>query len=177
MHHSQQLNHFLKETEVRAFRIAEIATSNREDALELVQETMMKLVQNYADKDHEEWPPLFYKILHSKIKDWYRKQSVRNRVMSWFGIDDEENNPIYSSPERAEFEPENQLQAGIFTEKLEIALKVLPMRQQQAFLLRSWEGLSVKQTAEVMACSEGSVKTHYSRALAQLRQHLEEFQT
>ncbi len=176
MHNQNQLNQFLKEIEGRAFRIAQIATSNREDALELVQEAMIKLVKNYADKPAEEWAPLFHRILQSKIKDWYRKQNVRNRVMSWFGMDDEEKDPIQNFPERQAFEPYSQIEAASFTEQLEVALMALPMRQQQAFLLRTWEGLNVKQTATAMGCSEGSVKTHYSRAISHLRQYLEEFQ-
>lgn len=176
MNNPETMNQFLKEIESRAFRIAEIATSNREDALELVQEAMLKLAQKYSDKPTDEWPPLFHRILQSSIKDWYKRQSVRNRFRSWFGMDDETgNDPISTHPDRPALGPQAKTEARQFTEELELALKGLPMRQQQAFLLRAWEGFDVKQTAQAMNCSEGSVKTHYSRALATLRVSLEDF--
>jgi RNA polymerase sigma-70 factor (ECF subfamily) len=175
----EQLDQFLASIERKAFRIAQIATSNPDDALELVQESMMKLVENYASKPENEWTPLFYRILNSKINDWYRKQSVRNRWMSWFTgtvKDDVHTDPIENAPDLDQHSPSEALEQQQATHKIIEHLQKLSPRQQQAFLLRAWEGLSVEETAFAMGCTEGSVKTHFSRAVHTLRQQLEEFQ-
>lgn len=176
----EQLDRFLASVERKAFRIAHIATSNPDDALELVQESMMKLVENYANKPETEWTPLFYRILSSKINDWYRKQSVRNRWMSWFSSAQREESqldPIENAPDIQQHSPDESLEQFQATDKLIEHLQQLSPRQQQAFLLRAWEGLSVEETAFAMGCTQGSVKTHYSRAVHTLKQQLEEFQS
>ncbi len=174
----QQLNDFLASVERRAFQIARLATNNPDDALELVQEAMMKLVEKYHHKPDNEWTPLFYRILNSKINDWYRKQSLRNRWFVWWNkispkdwgsVDLIENSAAPNSS------PANSAQQSEATRQLLIELKALSPRQQQAFLLRAWEGMSIEETAFAMGCSEGSVKTHYSRAVHALRDQLEEF--
>jgi RNA polymerase sigma-70 factor, ECF subfamily len=162
--------------EKRAFRIAEIATSNREDALDILQDGMYKLVQKYAKRNPEEWGPLFQTILQSKINDWYRRNAVRNRFRVWFKFskDDESVDPIQTMQDQAAHTPEHLVQTDKSIDKLEKALRQLSHRQQQAFILRIWEGLDTAQTAQIMKCSEGSVKTHYSRALHSLREQLGE---
>jgi RNA polymerase sigma-70 factor (ECF subfamily) len=164
--------------ERRAFHFARVATGNDDDALEIVQEAILKLVQHYAQKDAAEWPALFHRILQSRIRDWYRRMAVRNRLRSWFGTgeDEEGEDPLQNQPDHYGLGPLQQLQNSRFGAELEQALNALPNRQQQAFLLRAWEGLSVEETAQAMGCSAGSVKTHYSRALQVLRQRLEDFQ-
>ena len=162
--------------ERRAFHLARIATGNEDDALEIVQEAMLKLAQRYVDNESVEWPALFHRILQSHIRDWYRRSTVRNRLRVWFGgADDEGDDPLQNQPDRNGQGPLQELQNERFGDELERALKVLPNRQQQAFLLRAWEGLSVEQTALAMGCTGGSVKTHYSRAIKVLRQRLEGF--
>ncbi|MEW6645776.1 MAG: RNA polymerase sigma factor [Pseudomonadota bacterium] len=169
------MNRFLAGVEGRAFRIAWFATGNRDDALELVQEAMLALVQRYAERPAVEWPPLFHTILQSRIRDWYRRSRVRSRLFGWFGgRRDEEDDALESVPAAARDEPEQRLAGQQTLNAIERAVRRLPLRQQQAFLLRAWEGLDTAQTAAAMGISEGSVKTHYSRALQALRGELEE---
>jgi RNA polymerase sigma-70 factor (ECF subfamily) len=169
------MQRFLAAIEGRAFRIAQFATRNRDDALDLVQEAMMKLVQKYAERDESEWSALFYTILQSRIRDWHRRQSVRNRFRHWFNYDeeDDEEDMLQQLPAEVTSDPAIQLGNEQFLTQLDIELGALPYRQQQVFLLRVWEGLDVAETAEVMACSESAVKTHYARALEKLRGKLE----
>ena len=136
---------------------------------------MFKLVEKYADREENEWKPLFYRILQSRINDWYRRNKVRNRYRSWLTKNDDDNeDPIQTAPDHHGQKPESEAETSESMEKLQQALSALPLRQQQAFLLRAWEGLNVKQTAAAMSCAEGSVKTHYSRAVHSLREQLGE---
>lgn len=163
---------FLKSVEKKAYRIALLGIGHPDDALDIVQESMIKLVTKYAGKPEEELKALFYRILHNQIKDFQRRRTVRSRWFSWLGESEDEEDQLQKIADPQELGAEHQLQVdGAFAE-LEVALKELPFRQQQAFLLRSWEELSVADTARVMGCSAGSVKTHYSRALARLREKL-----
>jgi RNA polymerase sigma-70 factor, ECF subfamily len=155
--------------------MAQIATSNSDEALDLVQDAMFKLVQKYSDRQENEWAPLFYRILQSRINDWHRRNSVRNRFRSWLNPKAEDSeDPIQTAPDPQNRSPEEETQINDSMETLQLALNNLPQRQQQAFLLRAWQGLDVKQTAIAMSCAEGSVKTHYSRALHKLREQLSE---
>lgn len=169
------LDRFLQGAQARAFRIARFATRNNEDALDLVQDAMFKLVEKYSGRPETEWPPLFYRILHSRINDWHRRNSVRNRFRGWLGsTDDETEDPLQTVPDPHGRSPEAETETSEGMTKLQEALAALPLRQQQAFLLRAWEGLDVKQTAIAMSCAEGSVKTHCSRAIHSLRAQLGE---
>ncbi len=174
LNQSAALDRFLRSVQARAFRIAQIATNHSDDALDIVQDTMFKLVEKYGDKPSEQWPPLFYRILNSKINDWYRRSSVRNRHRAWLSSDETGEDPIQIAPDTRGQTPESESVIGEGMDKLQSVLQLLPPRQQQAFLLRAWEGLDVKQTALAMDCAEGSVKTHYSRAIHSLREHLGE---
>ncbi len=153
--------------------MAQIATGNPDDALDLVQDAMFKLVEKYRDKTETEWSPLFYRILQSRINDWYRRNQVRNRHRSFLtSIDENGEDPIQTAKDESSHTPEAEFQAESGIKKLQEVLEKLPLRQQQAFLLRAWEGLDVRQTAQAMSCAEGSVKTHYSRAIHTLRDKL-----
>lgn len=166
---------FLADIEHRAFRMAHIATGNRDDALDIVQDAMMKLVQKYQDSEPSSWRPLFYRILESRIMDWHRRQSVRNRFRVWFAQDEPDQEPLLEQlPNETNEAPDMRLQDAEFQQALEIAMQTLPIRQQQVFLLRLWEGLDIRETAQAMQCSESSVKTHYARALEKLREALKE---
>jgi RNA polymerase sigma-70 factor (ECF subfamily) len=173
----QELNRFLLETERRALRIAEMAVRDRDEALDLVQNAMIKLAQKYIDRSPAEWTPLFYRILQNGVRDWHRRRAVRNRVMAWFGgstNDSTENDVVASAPDPAGRTPEELMQNREAMACLEQELGTLPRRQLEAFMLRTFEGLNVADTALAMGCSEGSVKTHYSRAVHALRGKLGE---
>ena len=171
----QQLNRFLAGVERRALRFAEIAVRDRDEALDLVQDAMIKLARNYGERPQQEWTPLFYRILQNGIRDWHRRQVVRNRVMVWFGRgakQDPEYDPVATAPDPAGRTPDEEVQAAEAMDRLESAVAGLPARQREAFMLRTFEGLDVAGTATAMGCSAGSVKTHYSRALRTLRDAL-----
>ncbi len=173
----QELNRFLAEVEKRALRIAEISVRDRDEALDLVQDAMIKLARKYADRTSDEWTPLFYRILQNRVRDWHRRQLVRNRVMVWFrrpGNEDNDYDVVASAPDPKGRTPDEQLQSQEAMQTLEVAVGELPARQREAFMLRTFEGLSVAGTATSMGCSEGSVKTHYSRAVHSLRESLGE---
>jgi RNA polymerase sigma-70 factor (ECF subfamily) len=160
------MDRFFQSVQNRGFRIAQLATGNQEDALDLVQEAMFKLVEKYASRPEQEWTPLFYRIFSSRINDFHRRNTVRNRLRSWLRIDeDSDEDTIQTAPDPFGKGPDDESEIGESMVKLQQALMNLPPRQQQAFLLRAWEGLDVKQTSTAMACAEGSVKTLYSRAL------------
>jgi RNA polymerase sigma-70 factor (ECF subfamily) len=175
---TRELDRFLKDVERRAFRMAQIALRDTDDALDVVQEAMIQLARSYAARPSEEWKPLFYRILQNRIHDWQRRRRTRSRVIAWWtgGVrdeDDETPDPIENAAS-GDAGPGLRLENDEAMAALEAALRELPPRQQQAFLLRSLEGLDVATTAASMGCSEGSVKTHYFRALQALRERLGE---
>jgi len=177
LEHSLEFGRFLAGVEKRAFRIARIIVRNDDDALDIVQDAMLQLARSYADRPAEEWRPLFYRILQNRIRDFQRRSKVRARILSWFASasdEEDEIDPLQSVPDRAALPPE-QLSTEQAMQELERALAKLPARQQQAFMLRNFEGLDVAQTAAAMGCTEGSVKTHYSRAVHTLRAELAGF--
>ena len=150
------IDQFLKTVERRALRMAELATSNRDEAMDLVQDAMFGFVRHYTAKPAPDWAPLFYRVLDSRINDWHRRRNVRGRwLATWTKSGDDDGSEASLA--------------------LDAALKKLPTRQRQAFLLRVWEGFDVATTAGVMRCSDGSVKTHLSRALTALRRALENY--
>jgi RNA polymerase sigma-70 factor (ECF subfamily) len=172
---SRALNQFLAGVELKAFKIAQAALRHEDDALDAVQDAMLQLARAYAHRPAQEWKPLFYRILENRIRDMQRRRTVRGRVMSWLPFrgeeDEEEPDPISQAPSQ-EPQPVRRLELDEAVGALEKALGELPRRQQQAFLLRTLEGLDVAATAAAMGCSEGSVKTHYFRAVQALRAQL-----
>ena len=143
--------------------------------MDIVQEAMFTLARNYSEKSADDWPALFHRILQNKIRDWYRRTAVFKKIFFWQNtvIDDEE--VIYDAIDESQLPADRLLASQQLGSQIDKALSNLPLRQQQAFLLRSWEGLNTKQTAEAMQISTGSVKTHYSRALSTLRDILSEY--
>jgi RNA polymerase sigma-70 factor (ECF subfamily) len=171
---SRELQSFLRAVGPRAFRIARLALRHDQDALDALQEAMIKLVRRYGTRPAEEWPPLFYAILRNCVRDQQRGRKSRNTILSWFGRltgtgakEPGEQEVTESAPG-----PLQEIESDERLRKLERAIAALPARQQQAFLLRNIEELDVSDTAAAMGCSEGSVKTHYSRAVHALREKL-----
>ena len=148
------------------------AVRNEDSALDIVQDSMMKLAEKYGDRPAEEFPMLFQRIMQNAIRDFYRRSKVRSlwtTLLSSFSNDDDEN---YDPLETIEVEsssftpstPDGQLQQAQIIKVIEDEIKSLPARQREAFLMRYWEDMDVAETALAMGCSEGSVKTHCSRA-------------
>jgi RNA polymerase sigma-70 factor (ECF subfamily) len=163
----------LSHTERRAYKQALFAVRNEQTALDIVQDAMIKLAEKYGDKPAEEFPMLFQRILQNTIRDCYRRQKVRNTWTTLFSSlipkhEEDEYDPLdtlrddenHSAPPT----PEAALQQKQTITRIEQALERLPARQREAFVLRYWEGMDTNQTAAIMGCTEGSVKTHCSRA-------------
>jgi RNA polymerase sigma-70 factor (ECF subfamily) len=154
--------------------MARLAIGNADEALDIVQDAMMQLAGRYADRSEQEWGALFYTILQNRISDWRRRTKVRNRLRVWFGRDeDDTGDQLENIADARSPDPEGRMGDKQAMAILEAAWQQLPTRQQQAFQLRVWQGLDVAQAAKVMGCSEGSVKTHYSRAVQALRKKME----
>lgn len=165
---------FLASVERRAWRIAEIALHDSDEALDAVQDAMLRLVRHYSGKPAGEWPPLFWGILRRRITDLQRRRTVRNRIMAWTGRatnHDDEELPAWEAPDPGP-DPSRVLASRQAHAAMSAAIRALPRRQQEAFLLRILEGLDVADTAKAMGCSAGSVKTHLSRAMDALRTKL-----
>lgn len=170
-----ELEAFLRDVEKRALRIAAMMIRDADEALDIVQDAMIRLTVRYRSRPSEEWRPLFYRILKNRIRDWHRRRAVRNRVLSFFGgHDEDETDPMAAVPGPSEDNPLERLEADESLAALATALEQLPARQREAFMLRTFEGLDVAETALAMECSEGSVKTHHSRAVNRLRELLGE---
>ncbi len=173
-----ELNQFLAQIEKRAYAMAMVSVGNPDDALDIVQDVMLTLARQYAKKPADQWRPLFYRMLKNRMTDHHRRQGARSRLFAWFpwqqdsdeGIDlaDRAAGPDTQAPERS-------LLSGEIGEQVEQALRQLPQRQREAFMFRAWEGMDVRETAHAMGCSQGSVKTHYSRAVHHLRELLQGF--
>ena len=148
------------------------AVRNEESALDIVQDSMMKLAEKYGDRPAEEFPMLFQRIIQNTIRDYYRRSKVRSlwtTLLSSFTSDaDEASDPLETLEAESESftrnTPDSQLQQAQILKVIEEEIKSLPTRQREAFLMRYWEDMDVAETASAMGCSEGSVKTHCSRA-------------
>lgn len=173
----RELSDFLKSVEKRAFKRSVYHVRNDEAALDIVQDSMMKLVEHYGHKPIEELPMLFQRILSNCTLDWFRRQKTRNALFS--NLSDFESDDIDGDFDLLETldttEGSSQTEsAEKLTERAQVLhaieqeIQELPPRQREAFLMRYWEDLDVAETAAAMGCSEGSVKTHCSRAVQAL---------
>lgn len=170
----QEMSDFLASVEKRAFKQAVYAVRQDESALDIVQDAMMKLAEKYADRPNTEFPMLFQRILQNAIRDWFRRQKVRSTwttLFSSFGSKDDDDDFDILETLRAEdtsnvpVSPAAQLEQSQVLAIIEQCIAKLPGRQREAFMLRYWEEFDVAETAAAMGCSEGSVKTHCSRAV------------
>jgi RNA polymerase sigma-70 factor (ECF subfamily) len=179
----EELNAFLKSVERRAFKRTAYAVRDEEAALDIVQDAMIRLTQSYADRPSNEWPMLFQRILSNATLDYFRRQKVRNAVFTNIGDleasvdgDDSGDFDLLSALRIDEIGTEGADDSAGRTEilgQIEEEISKLPTRQREAFLLRYWEELDVAETAAAMGCSEGSVKTHCSRAVQSLAKALQ----
>ena len=174
------MDSFLASVEKRAFRLARTAAAgNSDDALDIVQDAMLAFVRRYASHPGQEWAPLFHRVLQNTIRDWFRRQKIRNRWRGWLGNlasrdpGEETEDPMARVADKNNPGPAASAEHQDAMTALEVAMQKLPLRQQQAFLLRLLEGLSIVETAAAMKCSAGSVKSHYARAVSFLRNELE----
>jgi RNA polymerase sigma-70 factor (ECF subfamily) len=174
---------FLAGAEHKAYLMARYALWDHECALDVVQDSMLKLVERYAHKPAGEWPALFFTIVNNRINDTRRRRRLRqgvSRIVSLFGggnpADDEAEAEMQVADDvpGERDDPARLLAARRLGGAIEIALRRLPERQRQVFLLREWQELSVKETAQAMGCTEGTVKQHHFRALQGLRALLAE---
>ncbi|MEW6690117.1 MAG: RNA polymerase sigma factor [Pseudomonadota bacterium] len=169
-----ELSAFLASVERRAFKQAMFAVREEEAALDIVQDAMLRLAERYGDRVPGELPPLFQRILQNAIRDWFRRRKVRSTWMSLLSAlapgrgEEEEHDPLETlraaGDANREVAPAERLERSQVVEIIEEEIARLPTRQREAFIMRYWEELDVAETARAMGCSEGSVKTHCSRA-------------
>lgn len=176
---AQEISDFLRQVEKRAFRQTVYAVRDDHTALDIVQDAMLKLADKYAHKPVAEYPMLFQRILQNTMRDYWRRQKVRNLWTSLFSSFSPQEDDEFDLLETLEVEgseqgPVEHLEQSQTMAIIEKAIEKLPSRQREAFVLRYWEELDVAETAAVMGCSEGSVKTHCSRAVSALSQWLEQ---
>jgi RNA polymerase sigma-70 factor (ECF subfamily) len=173
----RELSEFLKSVEKRAFKRCVYHVRDDEAALDIVQDAMMKLAEHYGDKPPGELPMLFQRILSNCTLDYFRRQKTRNALFTNLGdfesasedgdFDLLETFTAEVGSQQAESAEDHTRRAQILRE-IEVEIQQLPARQREAFLMRYWEDMDVAETAAAMGCSEGSVKTHCSRAVAAL---------
>lgn len=180
------LNEFLAQAQKKAYHVAYGALWDQETALDVVQESMMRLVEYYRERPAAEWPALFRTILNSKINDQRRKRLLANSKrkllsLTGLGLSDTERDEnlaeaeLPSTPHDSGIsDPEAGASSGELKQRIEDALSTLAERQRQVFLLREQLGLSIRDTAETLGCSENSIKQHHFRALRAMRLKLSE---
>ena len=177
----QELSDFLKNVEKRAFKRSIYHVRDEEAALDIVQDSMMKLAHHYGDKPSAELPMLFQRILSNTTLDWFRRRKTRNALfsnMSDFAVSSEDGDFDLLETLESLNSSEGTESAQDATERaqtlhaVELEIQGLPARQREAFLMRYWEEMGVAETAAAMGCSEGSVKTHCSRAVHALSKAL-----
>ncbi|WP_153102157.1 RNA polymerase sigma factor [Paraburkholderia hayleyella] len=168
----KELADFLAGVERRAFKQAVYAVRDNDAALDIVQDAMIKLAEKYGDRPAAELPPVFQRILQNTMHDYFRRQKVRNTwvsLFSSFGHSEDDEFDLLETFEtqagtRGAESSEQQLEREQVLQLIDDEIQKLPVRQREAFLMRYWEDMDVAETAAAMGCSEGSVKTHCSRA-------------
>ncbi len=178
--YERKIERFLVKIRSRGLAFAAFRLGDEDTALDTVQEAMMGFVKAVEGYEEEAWTNLFYKILTRRVTDWQRKESWRRKLahislFSHFGKGQDEEGESYEANIADTESPDPvhaDLMSGVLASDYEAALAALPPRQQEAYLLRHWQGMSTREAAEIMRCSEGSVKTHLSRAMHSLKSEL-----
>ena len=168
---------FLASVEKKAFVMSVAACQDQDAALDIVQDAMFSMVKNYKDKPNDQWAALFFGVLNNRIADHHRKRGF-GRLKQWLGksnSDAENDVEAVDQLDSEVFGPDSVVDALQINSAVQAALADLSGKQQQALVLRLWQGLSVKETAQAMNVSEGSVKTHLSRAVKEMRSLLSEY--
>ena len=173
------IDSFLASVEKEAFVVAMAACRDQDVAMDIVQDTMFSMVRNYIKKPSAQWKPLFFKVLSNRITDHHRKRGL-SRLTQWFGRKNENseiNEEAVDQLESESFGPDVLLDSLDMNTAMQDAIEQLTFKQQQALVFRLWQGLSVKEAAVAMGVAEGSVKTHLSRAVKQMREQLKGFES
>jgi len=169
---NQKLDAFFRDCQKQAYSIAYVSVKNKSDSLDIVQNTMMAFIKYYQTKPEDQWRPLFYKVLQNKINDHFRSKK------RWFNLfshtNEEIEDPITEINENRRDSPNKNFENNEINIHVSQAISQLPERQRQAVVYRLWQGFSVKETADIMKISQGSIKTHLSRALSNLKGQLGE---
>ncbi|MFN3417061.1 MAG: RNA polymerase sigma factor [Caldimonas sp.] len=177
----QELSDFLKGVDKRAFKRVVYAVRDTDAALDIVQDAMIRLAEKYAHRPAAELPLLFQRILSNATTDWFRRQKVRTAVMQSFSdLEEHDGGDAVDLLDTLEALQATQgtesaadaLSRSQVLQAIDAEVQKLPARQREAFLMRYWEEFDVSETASVMGCSEGSVKTHCSRAVHALARAL-----
>lgn len=171
---AEGIDSFLASVEKEAFVVAMAACHDQDAAMDIVQDSMFSMVKHYAKKPSDQWQPLFFKVLNNRITDHHRKRGF-SRLTQWFGRNSENSESDEEAVDQLEsdsFGPDILLDSQDMNIAMQEAIEKLTFKQQQALVLRLWQGLSVKETARAMGVAEGSVKTHLSRAVKQMREQL-----
>ncbi len=182
----RELGHFLAGVEQRAYHTAHAALWDREAALDVVQESMMRLVQYYRNRPDNEWAKLFHTVLHSRINEARRKRMLTKGKLGLISLTGLGRREAGSGPDMREEEipspqradgisaPEAETMGGDLRRKIHAAIETLSWRQRQVFILREWRGHNIRETAQMLGCSENTVKQHHFRAMQTLRKQLSE---
>jgi len=170
---NQKLDEFLGDCQKQAYSIAYISIKNKSDSLDVIQNTMIAFVKYYQSKPQDQWRPLFYKVLQNKINDHFRSNKRWFNVFVQTKEEDSEEAMMEFQNDRNE-SPTKNFEKDEIINNVGQAIAVLPRRQRQAVVYRLWQGFSVKETAAIMKVSQGSIKTHLSRALTNLKGQLGE---
>lgn len=178
------LNSFFIASQPQAYRMAKAALRDHEQALDIVQDSMLKMTEHYRDKAVEEWPLLFFRIVTNRINDARRFRMLyagKKLLLSSFRkadnevTDDDVIDMLAESPSHGSGEQFDTLASQQLNDKLEVAMQKLPMQQRQVFMLREWQGFSIKEAADILGCEIGTIKQHHYRALRALRAELAEY--
>jgi len=179
----QALNDFFTASQPQAYRMAKAALRDHEQALDIVQDSMLKMVEHYRDKPQQEWPMLFFRIVTNRINDARRFRMLhagKKLLLSSFrktenDTSEDEIIDMLDEQDNVDSQQLENLAKQQLNDKLEVAMQKLPMQQRQVFMLREWQGFSIKEAAQILECSIGTIKQHHHRALKALREELAEY--